>query len=111
MEKRIINSPTYKENVELSKVEYFLGNDIRPTTEERLNRQQLRSALSRAIAMLTPREQLVLSAFYGLGTTQLTFAEIGEKFGMKRERARQIQKKAVRHLRTNIKQSLREYYY
>lgn len=82
---RIKNSPTYKENVEFSKVEYFLGSDLQPLADDAIARAQLHVELSDAISLLAEREQLVLRAFYGIGAPQMTFAEIGKTYGMSRE--------------------------
>lgn len=100
---RIKNNPTYKENIELSKVEYFLGSDLQPLADDAVARAQLRGELDDAISLLSEREQLVLRAFYGIGAPQMTFAEIGATYGLKRERARQIRDKALRHLRSKTK--------
>lgn len=100
---RIKNNPTYKENIELSKVEYFLGSDLLPLADDAVTRAQLNMELSDAISLLNEREQLVLRAFYGIGAPQMTFAEIASVYGMKRERARQIRNKALRHLRSKAK--------
>ena len=51
--------------------------------------------------ILDNRERNVVEAFYGIGQPHLTFAEIGEKMGLKRERVRQIRNKAVRKLNRN----------
>lgn len=55
--------------------------------------------------MLPERERVVLRAFYGIGMESMTMAEIGQKYGFKRERVRQIRDIALRHLRNlrNIK--------
>ena len=38
-------------------------------------------------------------SFFGIGTAEMTLEEIGEKFGLTRERVRQIKEKAIRRLR------------
>lgn len=60
----------------------------------------MRLELQRVISMLNDRERNVVRAFYGINEPQLTFAEIGERYNMSRERARQIRKKALRHIRS-----------
>lgn len=61
------------------------------------------SRLSCAISQLPQREQNVLRDFYGIGRHHLTLAEIGQQYGFSRERARQIRKKALRHLRRAVR--------
>ena len=61
-----------------------------------LQREQLREVLNQ----LTPREKRVIELRYGLydGRTW-TLEEVGEVFGVTRERIRQIEAKALRKLR------------
>jgi len=51
-----------------------------------------------AITQLPEREQIVLRAFFGIDTEQLTMAEIGSMHGWKRERVRQIRDRGLRRL-------------
>ena len=37
--------------------------------------------------------------FFGIGQQEMTLEEIGDKFGLTRERVRQIKEKAIRRLR------------
>lgn len=78
----------------------MLRGDDEPETDYQVTIENLRYELREAIAMLSEREQNVLRAFYGIDEPEQTFAEIGARYGMTRERARQIRKKAVRHLRS-----------
>ena len=39
-----------------------------------------------------------MECFYGIGRANLTFAEIAQLMGLKRERVRQIRKRAVRRM-------------
>ena len=48
-------------------------------------------------------ERKVIEASYGIEQPELTLEEIGEKFGLSRERVRQIKEKAIRKLRTSTK--------
>jgi len=52
------------------------------------------------LATLTPREEKVLRRRFGIGEeTEHTLQEVGEEFGLTRERIRQIQAKALTKLR------------
>ena len=54
--------------------------------------------LASLVALLPEREQNVMKAYYGIGSDQMTLAEIGMKYGFTRERARQIRDTATRHI-------------
>jgi RNA polymerase primary sigma factor len=56
--------------------------------------------VQRALSTLTVREAEVLALYFGLNEGgAMTLEEIGEKFGLTRERVRQIKEKATRRLR------------
>ncbi len=55
--------------------------------------------LTGSFGCLNERERKVIILYYGLGTDALTMMEIAEEMGLKRERVRQIRKKAERKLR------------
>lgn len=55
--------------------------------------------LTGGLGCLNERERKVIILYYGLGTDVLTMMEIAEEMGLKRERVRQIRKKAERKLR------------
>ena len=57
------------------------------------------SELAGSLGSLSERERKVIILYYGLGTDALTMMEIANEMGLKRERVRQIRKKAERKLR------------
>jgi RNA polymerase primary sigma factor len=60
----------------------------------------LRNCLADVLSELTPREERILRLRFGLGgASEHTLAEIGETFGVTRERIRQIEAKALDKLR------------
>jgi len=61
--------------------------------------------------MTIKREVEVLSSYYGLnGHSSLTLEEIGELYGLTRERVRQIKERALRRLRKSAnKDSMKSY--
>ncbi len=56
--------------------------------------------LRKLIATLTPREEQVIRMHYGVEEPALTLAEIGERFGVSRSRAEQIERKGLTKLLT-----------
>ncbi|MBO7045781.1 MAG: sigma-70 family RNA polymerase sigma factor, partial [Prevotella sp.] len=59
-----------------------------------------------ALKTLNERERNVIEAFYGINQPELTLEEIGAKYGLTRERVRQIKEKAIRRLRTCTKNKI-----
>jgi RNA polymerase primary sigma factor len=61
--------------------------------------------------VLTDREAKVLEMRFGIGDVEpMTLEQVGEQFGVTRERVRQIESKALRKLRTSPRtQWLRDY--
>lgn len=78
-------------------------NDDAPMADKQLVLESLRSEISNALQMLTDRERNIIMEFYGIGQPEMTLEEIGEKYGLTRERVRQIKEKAIRRLRGNTK--------
>ena len=59
---------------------------------------------------LTDREKDIIQMFFGINTQEMTLEEIGDKFGLTRERVRQIKEKAIRRLRNNSRSKLLKSY-
>ena len=87
-----------------------LPNDDSPTADKMLILESLRDEIEKALGTLNERERNVIEAFYGINQPELTLAEIGEKYGLSRERVRQIREKAIRSLRKNTKSKILKTY-
>jgi RNA polymerase primary sigma factor len=73
------------------------------TPYEQLEEKTVTRMLQEMVKTLDPREATILRARFGLdGGPQKTLEEVGEKFGVTRERVRQIQNIALRKLRKMI---------
>jgi RNA polymerase primary sigma factor len=84
--------------------ETALGELIRDVAagspEETAIRGQMAEEVERAMAPLTDREREVLRLRYGIGTDrEFTLEEVGRRLSVTRERARQIEAKALKKLR------------
>jgi len=79
---------------------HFIEDDLLPTPMETVAQELLSEEIDRILATLDPREELILRLRYGLkdGWSH-TLEEIGERFGLSRERIRQIEDRALRKLR------------
>jgi RNA polymerase primary sigma factor len=87
-----------------------LPNDDSPMADNTLIMESLRSEIGRALQTLNERERQIIQAFYGIDQQEMTLEEIGDKFGLTRERVRQIKEKAIRRLRQSTKNKLLKTY-
>ena len=87
-----------------------LPNDDSPNADHSLINESLSREIDRALATLTEREQDIIKLFFGIGCSEMTLEEIGEKFGLTRERVRQIKEKAIRRLRHTSRSKLLKTY-
>jgi RNA polymerase primary sigma factor len=87
-----------------------LINDDAPMADRQLVLESLRDEIAVFLQTLNDRERSVVTAFYGIGQPEMTLEEIGNKYGLTRERVRQIKEKAIRHLRNNTKNKLLKSY-
>lgn len=97
-----LDAPVNKSDQEGSTIgERFTGADGREI-EENTDVQLMRECLGRVFRKyLTPREQKILSLYYGLDETiePMTLEKIGTTLGVTRERIRQIRQRAFEKLR------------
>ena len=78
----------------------FIEDQDAPAPAEAAAFTMLREQLEEVLSTLNPREQQVLRLRYGLNDgRQRTLEEVGQVFGVTRERIRQIEAKALRKLR------------
>jgi len=83
-----------------------LINDDSPNADRTLMNESLSREIDRALSTLTERERDIIKLFFGIGCQEMTLEEIGEKFGLTRERVRQIKEKAIRRLRHTSRSKL-----
>jgi len=94
-----------------SKLGDFIEDDKNLSPEENAIHQLLRGHVYEFLAELTPREQKILKMRFGLedGRTH-TLEEVGQEFGVTRERIRQIEAKALQKLKKHPEsEKIRDY--
>ena len=78
----------------------FIEDDKMPTPIQSVYQRLLGEKVERMLSTLSPREARILRLRFGLVDGQsYTLEEVGQKFGLTRERIRQIEGKALRRLR------------
>ena len=88
----------------------ILANNDAPMADNELVKQSLQTEISRALQLLNERERNIIEAFFGINQPELTLEEIGNKYGLTRERVRQIKEKAIRRLRNHTKNKMLKAY-
>ena len=99
----------FAEGEDNSLLDVLVNNDS-PNADRGLINESLSTEIDRALSTLTERERDIIRYFFGIGCSEMTLEEIGEKFGLTRERVRQIKEKAIRRLRHNSRSKLLKSY-
>jgi RNA polymerase primary sigma factor len=94
-----------------SELGMFVEDTITPSPAQTTYENMLRERVEQVLATLSPREARILRLRFGLENGHpYTLEEVGHKFGLTRERIRQIEGKALRRLRHPYRaRLLREY--
>ncbi len=83
-----------------SKLGDFIADPKSPSPFNELVSISLKEEIDKVLSTLTPREEKVIRMRLGIGEkTDYTLEEVGEVFGLTRERIRQIEAKALRKLK------------
>ncbi|MCL1867690.1 MAG: sigma-70 family RNA polymerase sigma factor [Paludibacter sp.] len=81
-------------------------NEDSPNADRILINESLSKEVDRALNTLGDREKEIVRKFFGIGEAEMTLEEIGDEFGLTRERVRQIKEKAIRRLRQSNKSKM-----
>lgn len=87
-----------------------LVNDSSPSADKQLVLESLRQEIQKVLSCLNERERLIIQAYFGIEQPEMTLDEIGIKYGLTRERVRQIKEKAIRRLRCNTQNKMLKSY-
>lgn len=89
----------------------FIEDQDTPSPVESATQHLLQETIEEVLSELTPRQSHILRLRFGLGGGEPhTLEEIANKFGLSRERIRQLEKEALRRLRhPRLAHNLRDY--
>jgi RNA polymerase primary sigma factor len=104
-----VDAPLFVNGEENSLLDVLENSDL-PNTDSKLISESLAKEIDRALATLTERERDIVKLFFGIACQDMTLEEIGDKFGLTRERVRQIKEKAIRRLRHSSRSKLLKSY-
>ena len=83
-----------------SELGMFIEDEFSPTPMQSAYQSMLKEKMAEVLSTLAPREARILSMRFGLDDgVAYTLEEVGQRFGLTRERIRQIEGKALRRLR------------
>ena len=74
---------------------------VEETLDDIILKNQLTSTITKALSLLTPREERIIRARFGIGFESQTLEEIGRDLYVTRDRISQIEHKTLRKLRHN----------
>ena len=108
--KHVSMDAPFKEG-ETSNLYDVLQSSESPMPDVHLMNDSLNVEVNRVLKTLSEKESEVISHYYGINKKQpMSLQEIGEAFGLTRERVRQIKEKAIRRLRhTSKNKTLKTY--
>jgi RNA polymerase primary sigma factor len=89
----------------------FIEDEDSPTPTDEVTRSLLAERMDEVLSTLSPREARILRLRFGMQDGRAyTLKEVGEKFGLTRERIRQIEREALHRLRhPSRSRQLRDY--
>jgi RNA polymerase primary sigma factor len=94
------DAPITGEEGDATMLDLYAGDSDSLSPDDEVMRESMREEVAQGLAILSPREVEVISAYYGLnGYKALTLEEIGEMYNLTRERVRQIKERSIRRLR------------
>ena len=99
----------FAEGEDGSLLDVLVNNDS-PNADKELVDESLNKEIERSLSTLTERERDIVKYFFGIGCTEMTLEEIGEKFDLTRERVRQIKEKSIRRLKHSARSKLLKSY-
>lgn len=104
-----VDAPLNSEDSDATMLDLISNEETSP--DGQLMEDSMKEEVQQGLSLLSEREVEVISSYFGLnGFKSLTLEEIGEAYGLTRERVRQIKERAIRRLRKSYnKNEMRSY--
>ena len=82
-------------------VDLLVGETLTTDLDETEVNDKVKDELNKILSILDEREKMIVESYFGMNTTHeaMTLEAIGDKYGLTKERIRQIKEKAIRKLR------------
>ena len=108
-EKTVSADARFSEDEDGDLLDVIPDKDALPA-DSRVEAESIKVEVGRILEILPERARNILKAIYGIGCREMTIDEIGERYGLTRERVRQIREKSLRRLRSpEVVRNLRPY--
>jgi RNA polymerase primary sigma factor len=82
-------------------MDLIADNTFARPDDDLMTEDVLKSELERTLSILSDRERKIIDMYFGVDGGSLTLEQIGDEFGLTKERIRQIKEKALRKLKNN----------
>lgn len=108
-EKTVSTDARFSEDEDGDLLDVIPDKDALPA-DSRVEAESIKVEVGRILEVLPERARNILKAIYGIGCREMTIDEIGKRYGLTRERVRQIREKSLRRLRSpEVVRNLRPY--
>ena len=86
-------------------IDLIIGDEIEVDTGKLEISDMVKNELNNILSVLDERERIIIESYFGINSNHdgMTLEAIGDKYGLTKERIRQIKEKAIRKLRHNTK--------
>jgi RNA polymerase primary sigma factor len=82
-------------------MDVVMDDSINRPDEDVLTDEVLKEELSKTMEILNERERKIIEKYFGIDGYPMTLEQIGDEYGLTKERIRQIKEKALRRIRAN----------
>lgn len=105
------DAPIAKSDESTSALSDLIEDREQVSVEDELMRETVHAEVEHVLDNMNERESEIISSYFGLrGKDPMTLEEIGEKFGLTRERVRQIKERCILRMKTSMSPQLLQAY-